>query len=138
MRFSFTFYSCQFDCLSRRVTASSLRSTNALVSVKSGCEDVQTDYVHSPVSLIILLLCNLCAIVYLEMTTHVHKQAEYTQERGQPEGPRPQTPYYFQNDDVTTAISISHLDPGHLKPSRQLLCNMLFGSRPAPSFVPIF
>lgn len=71
------------------------------------------------------------------MTTHIHTQAEYTQERGQPEAPRPQTPCYSQNDDVTTAISISYLETGHLKPARQLLCNMLFGLLPPPLFTPI-
>lgn len=34
-----------------------------------------------------LLLCNPYGIVYLEMTTHIHTQAEYIQQRGQPEAP---------------------------------------------------
>ena len=69
--------------------------------------------------------------------THTHTGWIYTAERSVGGTSRPQTPFYSQNGDVTIAISISHLEPGYLKPTRQLLCNSLFGSLPLLRFTPI-
>lgn len=42
---------------------------------------------------------------------HTCAWAGYTQERSRRSTSRPQTPCYSQNDDVTTAISFSYLEP---------------------------
>lgn len=45
------------------------------------------------------------------MTTHAHGGWIYAGARSRRSTSRPQTPCYSQNDDVTTAISISYLEP---------------------------
>lgn len=94
--------------------------------------------VHSRVSLI-LLLRNPYGIVYFWKWPHTytHEPNIHGRRRSARSTSRPQSSCYSQNDDVTTAISISDLEPGYLKPTRQLLCKSLFGPLSHPAFTPI-
>lgn len=84
--------------------------------------------VCSRVSLIILLLRNPYGIVYFWKWPHTytHGLNIHGRRRSARSTSRPQSPCYSQNDDITTAISISDLEPGYLKPTRQLPCKSLF------------
>lgn len=57
-----------------------------------------------------LLLCNPYGNVYFGRWPHTHMGWIYAGERSRTSTSRPQTPCYSQNDDVTTAISISYLE----------------------------
>lgn len=48
--------------------------------------------------------------------TYTHQPNIHGRRRSARSTSRPQSPCYSQNDDVTTAISIADLEPGHLKP----------------------
>lgn len=84
--------------------------------------------VRSRVSLIILLLRNPYGIVYFWKWPHTytHGLNIHGRRRSARSTSRPQSPCYSQNDDIATAISISDLEPGYLKPTRQLPCKSLF------------
>lgn len=94
--------------------------------------------IHSRVSLI-LLLRNPYRIVYFWKWPHTytHEPNIHGRRRSARSTSRPQSPCYSQNDDITTAISISDLEPGYLKPTRQLLCKSLFGPLSHPAFTPV-
>lgn len=144
MRFSFPPCCWHFDCLWGRADAQPqtqrlLITNNKICAVQVTPVRKYTDQlcIHSRVSLI-LLLRNPYGIVYFWKWPHTytHEPNIHGRRRSARSTSRPQSPCYSQNDDVTTAISIADLEPGYLKPTRQLLCKSLFGPLSHPAFTP--